>query len=1050
MKKFYKIVNQVALTLVLFCSFNNLLAQNSYKINGLVKDINGEALPSVIIKYSGSTITAITDNNGKFSITVPDKSGTLIFSFIGFIQQTIPINNSSVINVTLKEENKSLSDVVITGYQSVKRGDITGSIGSVNVKKTQESSESGLDGLLAGRIAGVNVNEVSAEPGAPASVEIRGTNSISSSSAPLYVIDGVPYNAPTLNNLTDRNGFYANTTSNPLALINVNDIERIDVLKDASATAIYGSRGANGVVLITTKSGKSGVTQLSLNYNVSVSQISKTIKMMNSQDYALYINELRTFRNSTPINAFNPDSIKYLPYYDHFKEVTQLGKTNDLNLQLSGGNQKSKFFLSGQYFSQQGVVIKSQYDKANFRFSYQSQISKKFSLNTIFNGSYSQNKGTSSSIILSAIRWAPTSPLILPDGTYNTVNDYRYNNYLFPNPIVDLTVTDNNPISLAENFDNRGTQGNLNSNIAGTYTFNEHFTLLQRIGINYYNATVEGYRPTYQPTSSGFKGRANLGGQINQTMSTETNFQYNQSFGKHNFNALAVFTTEQYFNEDSKTGTQAFTQDITGVYNISLGNSLEVPASTYSDYKIISYISRLNYNYASKYYLTLTGRYDGTSKFADANKYGFFPSSALSWRLSNEKFFIDNVHFISDLKFRASYGVSGNQSGVDPYATLASLATGSNQGTLTYYNAAFNGVQISGFAPVRLPNSDLKWETSKTINFGLDLSLLKDRINLTVDAYQKKTDNLLLSVNLPTSSGFSTATMNVGAIQNKGLEFTVSTINTTGKVAWQSEFNMSFNKNMLVALSSGQTYRDLGSSPGLASPYSRIEVGKEIGLLYGYVSDGIYNDATIAAKPSTFQPGVVPGDRKFKDLNGDGVLTANDRSYIGNTLPKFTGGLSNSVKYKNLELNVFLRFSYGNKALNYIRWNGLLATNLSTNLEADAVNRWTPTNQGSNITRAGVSATDFRNIADYMVEDASFIKIPLLSFSYGLPNLLLKRLGVKNCRIFTSVNNVYTFTKYSGLDPEVNSQGTTGLIRGIDNGTYPPARIYKLGFNITL
>lgn len=1041
----YRVFGLIYMVLTFLCPLA-VFAQSKLLVSGLVTDEKKEPLPGVTIKVDGANINTLTNSSGRFSITINAKTDKLIFTSIGFQNKTVLVNGRNTINVTLQEQNSTLNDVIVTGYQTVRKKDLTGAVGSFSVNKTQESNNTGIDGLLAGRIAGVAVTETSAEPGAAANVEIRGVNSISSSSAPLYVIDGVPYNPPALGNLADRNGFYTATTSNPLALINLNDIERIDVLKDASATAIYGSRGANGVILVTTKSGKAGTTQFTVNYNASIAQISRRIQMMNSQQYAQYQNEYRTFRNVPPLIVFPVDSLNLLPYYDHFKEVIRLGKTNDMNFQLTGGSVKSKYLLSGQYFNQEGIVIRSKLNRANFRFSYQSQLTDKLTLNSILTGSYSQNKGTTSSIIGSALRWAPTSPLLLPDGSYNQINDYRYNNPAFPNPAVDLTTADNNPISLADNFDNLSNQSNISANISASYAIAKNLTLLQRVGINYLSAGVQAYRPTYQPTSSGFRGRASLGTQLSESLTTETNLQYNTVIKRHNFGLLGVFTTEQNFNQDDKTGTQAFTQDNTALYGIALGNSLEIPATTYADYKIISYIGRANYNYDSKYYLTLTGRYDGTSKFADENKYGFFPSSAVSWRISKEQFFADHIKFISDMKLRASYGISGNQTGVAPYSTIASLATGSNQGTLTYYNAAFNGVQISGFAPVRLPNSDLKWERSKSTNLGLDINLFKDRVNLSVEAYLKKTDNLLLGVNLPTTSGFSTATMNVGALENRGLEFSIATVNTRGKINWSTDFNITFNRNKLLALSEGQTFRDLGATL-LGAPYTRIETGKSIGQFYGFLTDGIYNDASLAAKKATFQPGVQPGDRKFLDLDGDGVLTANDRAYMGSSLPRFTGGFNNSLKYKNWSLDVFMRFSYGNKALNVIKWSSLVATNSVGNLSVDALNRWTPTNQNTNITRAGVQFTEARNIIDLMVEDASFVKIPLLSLSYAVPSKAMKKVGFNNLRVFGSVANVYTFTHYSGLDPEVNTQ--SGLVRGVDTGSYPQSRTYKLGVSVT-
>jgi len=1037
------------LILIFLSGISEAFAQQ--EIKGKVTDRHGP-VPGATIRLKDTKLMATSDSNGDFIIKTTVKQGVLIFSFTGYKTAEIQIDGRAIINVTLEELVSVLDEVIAIGYGTIKKGDLTGATGSMKLNKTEEQSYSSFDQMLSGRVAGVSAYQSSGEPGSGVVIEVRGANSISTSTRPLYVIDGIPIEEPKLGSLVDT--YASANVTNPLAAINPNDIETIDVLKDASATAIYGSRGANGVVLITTKSAKSGAAVVNFNYSTSVASLINPLKMLNSEQYAALSNEISINRGNSVI-PFTNEELQNLPEYDHFNEVSQNALTYDAGFSVSSGDKVQKVYFSGQYYKQDGVILNSDLTRYSGLFKYERKINDKLVFNTNIKLSQTSSRGTytaggvsSRGIIQDLITWAPTSPLVNPDGSYNNIASFRYGKDRFATQNADITQYENNPIAEALGYYNRNSSFQLIGSAGLTYNITKRLSANAKLGTTIYNSLLEGYRPSYifyNPTDI-TKGYASSGTSSGTKMLYEGTLDYKNTFNKkHDLTVLLGTTLEDYTQKVYKAASSNFVQDITGVFSMQGGSTPSIPFSDYSNYALLSFLGRVNYTYNGKYLLTISGRYDGSSKFGDNNKFGFFPSAAIAWKIDKEKFFVNHLRAIDEFKLRLSYGVTGNQS-LPPYQSIPQLNTG-NRGAV-YNNPIFGNAIQSGYSPLGLPNEDLKWETTTQFNVGLDIGVFKNRIKLSADAYYKKTDDLLLDANIPSSSGFSTVFMNIGAIENKGLEFTLSTVNVAkSKFKWNSDFNISFNRNKLLALTGGNNTTALVGAI-LNVPLAQIQVGRQVGEFYGYVTDGIWNAQTLATKPSTFMVGARAGDRRYADINGDGILNQDDRVYMGSSIPKYYGGINNNFRYGNVELDVFFNFSYGANKLNLIRWtteslNGIL------NQSAATVDRWTPDNLDAKYPAAG-NYTNAREIYDDLVENSSFIRCKNISISYFLPKSLLGKLKLKSAKIYGGVQNLFIIDSYSGFSAESVPTRDNGINRGIDQGIYPDSRTFKFGLNLNL
>jgi TonB-dependent starch-binding outer membrane protein SusC len=1056
------------------------------QVTGKVTDEKGEPLPSASVVVQGTTNGTITDNNGSFALKDVPAKGQLVVSFVGFDAQVIDVNNRKTIDIALAE-GKALEEVVVIGYGEAKKSDLTGSVGQIKTKTVEESGYSNFQQAIAGKVAGVVVSETSGQPGSALTIEIRGASSLNFSTQPLYVIDGIPLEDPSVNALTNTNAYLAGVTvASPLAAINPNDIASLEILKDASATAIYGSRGSNGVVLITTKSGQKGKPKVGFNYSLSVAQPLKEVDVLGGQDFARLQNEIR--KNRFPTDTFIPYLQSDFPKLVEFnpqREATISAMTSDANVTVSGGDNRSKYYISGQYYYQQGLVKSTDFKRYNFKVSYENDITARLKINTSLTYTNSQANGNISANILQATqRWAPVNPFYNPDGSLNILTRaFHYGSEIFEDPyfgriyynprfplseviggiVENPTTFGTNPASLIDGKLKGGGIVNINNNsqIIGnatvTYKLSDNFKFAGVFGLTSYDALLENYLPsTFTPSAGGTtitqRGVASIGNLQTSKVLYQGTLTYDKKISKHTVNAVIGATAEEFIEKRQTVSAQGFVNDFTGVNNIQAGQSPQVPVSNYNGYQLLSSIFRTSYNYAGRYYLTVSARYDGSSKFAEGKQFGFFPSVGGSWRIASEKPF-RKIKALSEFKLRASYGIIGNQA-VGSYNTLSTLSNNS---------VIFGNNQINAaYFPTRLPNPALTWESTKQANIGLDVGLFKDRIDLQVDLYRKITEDLLYTVDLPGTTGFSNQTKNVASITNEGLEIALTTVNVkTKKLTWSTSFNIAFNQGVVNRLAGNQG-EFLGINQLVGNTFLfTLRPGEPIGQFVGLKTLPVWNSETIKTKPATFQATAKEGDPRFADLNGDGLLTNDDRVAIGSALPKFTGGMRSELSYQGFTLNVFFNYSYGNQIFNQNAWTmtDMSGTNNNNVYQRAYDDRYIfPATITEESKRAAILANneitktpaagatlDRREVSDFFIEDGSFIRLKDINLGYTLPNAWLKKMKVSNFKVYVNLQNMATWTKYTGLNPEVNTGSLS--TRGLDNGSYPLFRNYRFGVN---
>ncbi len=1057
-------------------------------ITGTILDAeNNDPIPGVSIIVENTTQGTITDENGKFSLKVADKNTVLLISFVGYETQRIVVGDQTNFTISLVS-GKTLDEVVVIGYGEAKKSDLTGSVGQIKTKTVEESGYANFQQAIAGKVAGVVVSETSGQPGSALTIEIRGASSLNFSTQPLYVIDGIPLEDPNVGSLNNNAYLAGVTAASPLASINPNDIASLEILKDASATAIYGSRGANGVVLITTKSGQKGKPKIGFNYSLSMAQPLKQVDVLRGQDYARLANEIRKVRN--PTDTFIPyleSDFPKLVEFDPQKAATISALTSDANLTISGGDNRSKYYLSGQYYYQQGLVKSTDFKRYNFKGTYEIDLSARLKFNTSLTYTNSQANGNLSTSILQATqRWAPVNPFYNPDGSLNVLTRaFHYGSEIYDDPtfgriyynprfpitevingiVENPTTFGVNPASLIDGKVKGGGIVNINNNnqLLGnttlSYKLTDDLKLSGVFGVTSYNALLENYLPsTLTPSAGGTtitqRGVASIGNLQSLKLLYQTTLSYDKKIKKHNISAVIGATAEKFTEKRQTISSQGFVNDFTGVNNIQAGQTPQAPISNYNGYQLLSSILRTSYNYAGRYYLTFSARYDGSSKFTDDNRFGFFPSIGGSWRVANEKMF-RKIKAISEFKLRASYGIIGNQA-LGAYNTLATLSNNS---------VIFGNNQVNAaYFPSRLPNTALTWESTKQANVGLDLGLFKNRIDLQVDIYRKTTDDLLYNVELPGTTGFSTQTKNVASITNEGLEIALSTVNVKTKdLTWSTSFNIAFNKGVVNRLAGNQgEFLAINQLVGNTFLFT-LRPGEPIGQFVGLKSLPVWNEETIKTKPATFQSTAKEGDMRFADLNNDGLLTNDDRVVIGSALPDFTGGARTELTYKNFSLNVFFNYSYGNQIFNQNAWtmtdmSGTNANNvyqraydsryiiLSNVSDASKLDAIKANNLVTKTAGAG-ALLDRREVSDYYVEDGSFIRLKDINIGYTVPNALLKKLKVGSLKVYVNLQNMATWTKYTGLNPEANTGSLS--TRGLDNGSYPLFKNYRFGVNAT-
>jgi TonB-dependent starch-binding outer membrane protein SusC len=984
-------------------------------ISGRVTDDKNEPLPGVNVLLKGSTTGTTTDINGAYTLSVPDAAANavLVFSYIGYLTEEVPVNGRTEINISMAPDIKSLSEVVVVGYGTQQKKDITGAIASVSEKEIKQVPITSLDQGLQGRAAGVQVIQTSGRPGADVSIRIRGGNSINAGNEPLFVIDGFP----GAGNLND---------------INPSDIVSIEILKDASATAIYGSRGANGVVLVTTKRGKAGKPVVTYEGYYGSQQLRKKLPLLNATQYAELLNEANVNAGKAPV--FTPEEINtFGKGTDWQDELYRTAPMMNHQLSVAGGSENTRYAISGNYFKQDGIVINSGFDRYSLRLNLDTDLNKKIRIGNSLTISRTASANVETlddgrGVVNQALRFTPLAPVYNPDGSF----------YQTDIPQVDLR---GNPVARALATTSTSQRTRILGNIFADYSILEGLVLKVSVGTdlsfnkgNFYvpNTIYEG-RPT--------KGYASIFNDQFSSWLNENTLSYTRIFNNvHSLNAVVGFTMQEFNYENSHAVTQGFSSDILTVYDLSTGEEPQRPASSANRSALMSYLGRINYGLHDKYLFTLTARADGSSRFGSGNKFGFFPSGSVAWRLSEENF-IKNLGVFTDLKIRTSAGITGNQE-IGNYQSLSAL------GPEVYALGDRNtyGPNI-GFAPVRVANPDLRWEKTTQYDAGLDMAFFQGRLSATVDLYYKRTADLLLNVPLPFTSGFGTSLQNVGSTENKGVEIAANSDNLAGAFKWNTRFNITFNRNKVLDLG-GVDFFYAGTASGAKFGSSGIvQVGQPVGSFIGIITDGIFqNEEEIKGSA---QPSAQPGDRRFVDLNNDGKINADDRTIIGRAQPEFFGGLNNTFSYKGFELSIFLQGVYGSHVLNLSR-QFLEDLTGNFNQSTRVLGRWTPDNPGNTIPRATVRTATPTLIHTDMIEDGSYLRARNITFAYNLPENLLKSVRIQSVRLYVSAQNLFTITSYSGYDPEINSYGRNNLSLNTDIGAFPTSKLYLFGLNIGL
>lgn len=999
-----------------------VIARQPRLIRGVVLDVNRQPLAGTSIKILGAQTGAVTDNQGKFSLTLTkDGEITLEVSRVGYQTETVKVMEMKELQIILTESTELLNDIVVVGYGTQKKEDLTGAISSIVAEDLKKTAITSPDQALQGRAAGVQVTQNSSAPGGSTTIRIRGGNSIQGGNEPLYVIDGVPVYNDDGNSGASLNG---------LSSIDPHDIASMQILKDASATAIYGSRGANGVVIITTKRGVAGHSDYNAGVYYGTQKVRRKYPLLNGTEFAELVNEANTNEGNSPV--YSPKEIAAIGNgTDWQDEIFREAPITNYYLSASGGDGKTQYAISGNYYKQEGVVLNSDFDRASFRLNLDKKMSSKFKISNTLGFSHStanraRTDGSlngSGQVIANALMIFPTIPVYQPDGAFT-----------LQTALGQLT---DNPLALAVDSKNDVIVNRVLGSLFGEYTLSSALKLKVLFGIDGIFQKSGSYLP--KSVLSGFQqgGLASITNASTLTWLNENTLTYDKVFNKkHHLTVLAGYTQQASRSENNYTASRGYINDNLGYNNLGAGEVPLTPKSGVGTWGLISYLGRVNYKLEDRFLFTLTGRVDGSSRFGENNRYGYFPSGAFAWRLIEEPF-IKNLNIFSDLKLRTSYGLTGNQEGIGNYPS---------QSLLDVQNYVLGEAIQSGVGPNQIANPDLKWESTAQSDIGLDLGFFNNRLTIVADAYIKRTKDLLLNIIIPGTSGYTNALKNIGEVENKGFELGINTRNLEGAFSWNTAFNFSANKNTVLDIGgaaqilSGQT-ANIGQNVNSGI----IKVGEPLGVFYGYVTDGLFQQEDDIA--GSAQPTAKPGDRKYKDLNKDNKIDDNDRKIIGRAQPKWFGGLTNSFSYGGFDLSIFFQGVYGNNILNANRFE-LEYESGTTNQDRDMLDRWTPEHTDTDIPRASVNRPANR-ISTRQVEDASYLRLKNIRLAYNFSSQLLTKWKIKSLQVYASAQNLVTWTDYSGYDPEVNRFGQDNLSQGFDYGSYPSAKTYLFGLNVT-
>ena len=998
-----------------------ILAQT---VQGTITDAtSGESIIGATVKYGdGKGVT--TDIDGHFTIDVKSLPVKLNISFTGYRPQTVTVyDDEEDINVKLTEKRSYLNDVVVVGYGTQSRTQLTGSVTTVKADVFENSTSSTLDGALSGQVAGLNVTAASGQPGAESSIRIRGGNSVNASNEPLYVVDGFIYFKDASSNSTGLGSIEGSL--NPLATINPNDIESIEVLKDISATAIYGSRGANGVILITTKKGKQGEKKASINYGYSLgfSNVTKKFDLMNAAEWAQF---QKTYYNNK--GGYTDEQIAALGKGTNWQDAvlrTALQQSHELS--INGGTDKGRYAFSANYTDQDGIILNSGFQRYNFHTNAEWELLKnlKFGVNATYGRSKQSGLTTSekqvfnsspfSAGITNSFVYALLTPPVVPvynaDGSYNFKNPYEYAYFAIgdhaSNAVYDLKE------SVAENINNY-----LLSNVWATYKLGD-VTLKAAVGLNSEKLTQNYFSGAYTSLGLANEGIGGVGHRQTDTWQQEYTATYNKDINdNHHIDALAGYTKQNTTSTYSNISTNHFTNETLKQYNLGDGANIYTPQTGISESTLNSIIARVNYTFLDRYNATATFRADHSSRFSKNHRWGYFPSLGLSWNVEKEKF-LANARHLDYLKLRLTGGVVGNQE-INDYAFTTSYATGSYAGS-------------SSYAKKNTANDNLKWETTASYNLGTDLGLYNGRLNFVLDLYYKKTSDLLLDVPMGFSTGVTSQIQNVGNVVNKGIEFAVNgTLLKRRHLNWTASANIAHNHNEIT---------DMGITNNVIQGADNEQIlrrGEALGSFYGLKFLGIVQQGEDVSKLPTVS-GSAPkaGDLKFEDHNGDGKVDGNDRQILGSIQPDFTYGFSSQFQYREFDASITFAGSHGNKVYNALG-RRLEQTGDSYNVLATVKDSWTAENGGNTLPYAG-NDRPFSHIDSRYVQSASYLKLRNLTIGYR-PRLP-KTFPVA-VRIYATATNLFTITPYKGYDPEVSG--------GTDRGAYPSARTFTFGVNLTL
>jgi len=1052
----------IAVCAALLCPLAGARAQGGTgTVAGTVlDDANGRPLADAVVSVNGTSRRAVTDAAGRFSITqVPAGARTVSATrpgYNGSAAVTVAEGATATVTIRARAGGVALQGVVAVGYGTQRRRDVTGAVSSVNTETLRSTPVSSLDQVLQGAAAGVQVSAASNTPGGGISIRVRGTSSITGNSEPLYVVDGFPIeNDPEAASPGNGGRATASVPSNPLAALNPSDIESVEVLKDASATAIYGARGANGVVIITTRRGRAGRPQVTMDLFSGTQSVTRRYDLLGSAELARAMNEASLNTNGPAL--FSQAALDTLGEGTDWQDaIFRNAPMRSAQASVSGGSAGTSFTryaVSGGWFDQQGTVIGSAFKRYSLRANLEQGIGPRFRFGTNLaasrvNTSFVPTDGESNrraGAVGAALQAYPFLPVRLANGTY----PYQGRDLAAVGIASTNAAELVNPVSLAAEVNDAEGDTRLLGNAFTSYEILPGLTARVSVGGDYSDRFRNTFYPrTTRPGLEAPNGQAIRGTATITSVLNENTLTYDRDVGaSSHLNLLGGFTWQTNVTERTNVTGSDFVTDVNGFDDISSARVRGTPTSGREKWALESWLGRANLTLKDRYLFTATGRFDGSSRFGRGNKWGFFPSVAAGWRVSEEPF-MKNVGAVNDLKVRASWGVAGNPS-IRPYQSLARLISG---------GYSFGGNPVTGYFPVGVANDELTWESTRQLDVGFDLGLF-DRVSVTADYYRKTTDDLLLTVDLPSESGFARALVNAGTVENRGVELSVNVEmlrRDDRRLGWRTGFNLARNRNRVTDLGGDNEITSPTISDDFKLPGTVVRVGQPVGVFVGYQTNGIVRDSAMAASMANIVnrasgSAYRPGDVILVDQDANDTIDSRDRTVIGDPNPSFTLGWQNTVSFRGFELSGLLQGAFGNDILNLNRWRltgGDLATNILRERYED---RWTPQNPDARYPRLGVNTvgagtTDYN---DLILEDGSYLRLKTVTLAYALPARWLAARGVSGARIYVTGQNLATWTDYTGFDPEVSSFGTGNLNRGIDIGAYPASRSFVLGLNFT-